>query len=60
MNTTTLLKLASNPFYKLSEEQLKQLEEYRNSKVKHSTQFKRHDTKIKIHDPKMPQEPIHE
>lgn len=53
MNIETLLMLAENPHYKLSPQQLKQLEEYRNSKfVKHQTTFKKHPVDIPEEEPK--------
>lgn len=55
MNIQTLLKLAQNPFFKLSPEQLKQLEDYRQN-LKHDPSIKKHDPISKKHNPKLKDE----
>lgn len=59
MNIRQLLELARNPHYQLSPEQLKQLEEYRRSKVRHNPTMPKHETSIKKHSPELEQEEPH-
>lgn len=46
-----LIRLAQNPFYKMSQDQLEQLEAY-NQQVLHDTTIEKHDTTVQKHDPK--------
>lgn len=58
MEITTLIRLSKNPNYKLSPEQIQQLEDYRNEQFKGKNKNKvvRHSTKFGKHNPSIPQE----
>lgn len=55
----TLLKLSTNPNYRITKEEMDRLREYHQTdfnRVKHSTEFKKEDGTIEKHDTELVEE----
>lgn len=56
MNRDSLEQLASNPHYKMTDEQIDQLSALRHQEVKHITSIPKHPTGFDKHDPELRKE----